>query len=118
MITFEIRCRNSSVTDELREYAERRLHFALDRFRNVRRVAMLLDDLDGPKGGKDKFCRIVPKCGFASVVVEEVEMDWHAAISHGTHRLAQTVARELNRANQSTSRIGERTGEHGVEETE
>ncbi len=117
MMAFEIRCKDPSVTDELREYAERRLHFALDRFPNVRRVAMRLDDLNGPKGGKDKFCRIVAKLGFASVVVEEVQMDWCVAISRGTHRLAQTIARELGRANQSTSRIAERTGQDDVEET-
>lgn len=103
MIPFEIRSRECA-TDEIREYAERRVCFALDRFRDVKRVVVSLDDLNGPKGGFDKFCRIVADFGFASVVVEEVQMDWHAAIARATHRLAQKVARELKRANRPTAR--------------
>jgi len=98
MIPFEIRSKECA-TDEIREYAERRICIALDRFRNARRVVVSLDDLNGPKGGMDKFCRIVAEFGFASVVVEEVQMDWHAAIANATHRLSRKVARELKRAN-------------------
>jgi ribosome-associated translation inhibitor RaiA len=103
MIPFEIRSKECA-TDEIREYAARRVRFALDRFRNARRVVVSLDDLNGPKGGMDKFCRIVAEFGFASVVVEEVQMDWHAAIANATHRLSRKVARELKRANRPTAR--------------
>ena len=103
MIPFEFRSKESA-TDEIREYAERRVSFALDRFRDVRRVVVSLDDLNGPKGGMDKFCRIVAEFGFTSVVVEEAQMDWHAAIARATHRLSHQVARELKRANRPTSR--------------
>jgi putative sigma-54 modulation protein len=103
MIPFEIRSKECA-TDEIREYAARRVRFALDRFRNARRVVVSLDDLNGPKGGMDKFCRIVAEFGFASVVVEEVQMDWHAAIASATHRLSRKVARELKRANRPTPR--------------
>ena len=106
MIPFEIRCKECA-TDEIREYAERRVSFALNRFRDVRRVVVSLDDLNGPKGGMDKFCRIVAEFGFASVVVEEVQMDWHAAIARATHRLSQKVARELKRANRPPARTVE-----------
>lgn len=108
MIPFEIRSKECA-TDEIREYAERRVSFALDRFRDVRRVVVSLDDLNGPKGGMDKFCRIVAEFGFASVVVEEAQMDWHAAIARATHRLSQKVARELKRANRPTTRAMGRT---------
>ena len=103
MIPCEIRSKGC-VPDEMQKYAERRVHFALNRFRNVRRVVVFLDDLNGPKGGMDKLCRIVAEFGFTSAVVEEAQRDWHAAIARATHRLAQKVARELKRANQSTTR--------------
>jgi putative sigma-54 modulation protein len=103
MIPFEIRSKEGA-TDEIREYAERRVCFALDRFRDMKRVVVSLDDLNGPKGGMDKLCRIVAEFGFASVVVEEVQMDWHAAIAGATHRLSQKVARELKRANRRAAR--------------
>ena len=110
MIPFEIRSKECA-TDEIREYAERRVCFALDRFRDVRRVVASLDDLNGPKGGMDKFCRIVAEFGFTSVVVEETQMDWHVAIARATHRLSQKVARELKRANRPAARAMERTRE-------
>jgi putative sigma-54 modulation protein len=72
-------------------------------------VVVSLDDLNGPKGGMDKFCRIVADFGFASVVVEEAQMDWHAAIARATHRLSQRVARELKRANRPAARATMRT---------
>lgn len=110
MIPFEIRSKECA-TDEIRDYAERRVCFALDHFRDVRRVVVSLDDLNGPKGGMDKFCRIVAEFGFASVVVEEAQMDWHAAIARATHRLSQKVARELKRANRPAARAMERPRE-------
>ena len=107
MIPFEIRSKEFAA-EEIREYAQRRVCFALDRFRDVRRVVVSLDDLNGPKGGMDKFCCIVAEFGFASVVVEEAQMNWHAAIARATHRLSQKVARELKRANRWTARARER----------
>jgi len=120
MIPFEIRCKECA-TAEIREYAERRVNFALDRFRDVRRVVVSLDDLNGPKGGMDKFCRIVAEFGFASVVVEETQMDWHGAIARATHRLSQQVARDLKRANRRAARAIEHTredtrGDHDLQE--
>ena len=110
MIPIEIRTKEC-VTDEIRKYAGRRVRLALDRFRDVRRVVVFLDDLNGPKGGMDKFCRIVAECGFASVVVEESQTDWHAAIASATHRLAHNIARDLKRSDRAIYRTVKRTRE-------
>lgn len=41
------------------EHGERRLRFALTRISDrIRRVTVRLGDVDGPRGGEDKFCRI------------------------------------------------------------
>ena len=71
----DIRSRGFALTHALREYVERRLRFALvhagDR---VRRVAVRLTDVNGPRGGNDKRCRIqVTLNGFPTVVIEDTE---------------------------------------------
>jgi hypothetical protein len=56
-----------------------------------------LGDLNGPKGGKDKFCRIVAQVGHGTVVVEDVDSNLYSAISRATHRFAATTSRQLRR---------------------
>jgi len=115
MIPFEIRSRGCA-TGEIRDYAKRRVCFALDRFPDVRVLVVSLHDLNGPKGGIDKLCRIVVEFGVASVVVEEAQVEWHAAIALATHRLSQKIARELKRANRLSVRAMERAREKMSEE--
>jgi ribosome-associated translation inhibitor RaiA len=93
----EIRAKGFSVTDAIRQRAERRLRFALDRFCNVRHVTLCIGDLNGPRGGSDKFCRIAAELDSATAVVEEVQPDLYVAIDRAAHRLAVKVARELGR---------------------
>lgn len=50
---------NGNLPDDWRDYAERRLQFAFDRF--VPRIAdvhLRLEDRNGPRGGVDKQCRL------------------------------------------------------------
>ena len=107
MIPLEIRSKER-VTDEMRAFAERRVCSALCRFRNIRRVVILLEDLNGPKGGKDKFCRIVAEVGSAPIILEETQQNWYAALSRATHRLAQTVTRYLHRIERPSPRCEDR----------
>ena len=101
-MSIEIRSKDFSVTDAIREHARRRMRFALDyfaidRFRKVRQVVVRLGDLNGPKGGEDKFCRITAEVGHGTVVVEDVHSNLYAAISRATRRFAQTASREVAR---------------------
>ena len=48
----EFRIRKGNLLDSVREYAQRRLHFALDRYGNrIGRVTVRITDLNGPRGG-------------------------------------------------------------------
>jgi ribosome-associated translation inhibitor RaiA len=50
---------NSQLSDPLREYIDRRLGLALDRFSHrIERIQVRLEDVNGPRGGLDKHCRI------------------------------------------------------------
>lgn len=84
----------------VRERVERRLGFALARFGDrVGRVAVHLADVNGPRGGVDRRCRIVadvPGPGAAPVVVEEAGDDLNAVIDRAAERVGRAVRRRLD----------------------
>jgi hypothetical protein len=80
-------------------HVERRLHFALGRLKTqIDQVTVKLGDINGPRGGVDKFCRIVVRCpGSAPVVVEQRDADWLRATDLAVGRTAHAVRRALQR---------------------
>lgn len=83
-----------------RERLERRLHFALGRFSgHVQRVSVYLSDVNGPRGGADKLCRITAEMpGHGRAVVEGVDDSLMVAIDRTAERVGQAVRRRLDRA--------------------
>jgi len=96
---FQIQGNRISVGEELRDYLDLRLRFALSRFQHrIRSVAVGLKDLNGPRGGVDKHCRIrVELIPSGSVTVAETDADLRAAIAHAAERAGRTVRRKLER---------------------
>lgn len=94
---FDIRGQHIEVTEGLRAHAVRRLQCALSRFEpRIARVAVCLSDLNGPRGGRDKQCRMVaemPRGG--KVIVEDIDVDLDTAITQAADRLGRAVARVL-----------------------
>lgn len=86
---------------ELREYISRRLHFALGRFGPaLERVSVRVSDVNGPRGGMDKQCRIraeLRASGAAPLAAEVCEADLYAAVDRATDRIGRSVARALDR---------------------
>ena len=95
----EIQTRGFELTAGLREHAERRLQFALSwAGSEVRAVRVSLFDVNGPRGGNDKRCRIqIPLSGSPNVVVEDAEADLYVAIDRAADRVERTMARRLGR---------------------
>jgi putative sigma-54 modulation protein len=95
----DVRAWNISVSDALREHVERRLEFALRRFAHwVELVTVRLVDINGPKGGRDKRCRLVVQLSTARIVlVEATDSDVYAAVSRAAMRADETVARIVTR---------------------
>ncbi len=90
---------NAALSDALRDYAEHRLEFALDRF--VPRIAdvhLRLEDLNGPRGGVDKQCRL-DVLGLPSwrIQVQGEGTTFNDAIDAAAARAGRSIARLLSR---------------------
>lgn len=92
-----VQARGFSLTRALQEHVHQRLGFTLARGSGrVRRVAVRLSDLNGPRGGVDKRCLVEVRLdGLPAVVVEDVQADMYAAIDRAAARAARTVMRRL-----------------------
>lgn len=104
----DIKASGFELTDGLREHTARRLQFALGwANHDVRAVSVRLSDINGPRGGKDKRCRIqVPFPGTRNVVIEDTESDLYVAIDRAAERAERAVVRRLERSREfSHSRI-------------
>ncbi len=89
------------VTAGLREYIDRRLYFALGRFGPaIDHVSVRVGDINGPRGGIDKHCRIVVKLrasGSNPIAVDDNDEDLRAAVARASNRAGRTVARAIER---------------------
>jgi putative sigma-54 modulation protein len=97
-----IQARGFDLTAGLRTHVERRLYFALDWARDhVHRISVVLSDINGPRGGEDKRCRIqVAVPGTADVVVDDTQSDLYVAIDRAVDRAGRTLERRLARQRQ------------------
>lgn len=102
----EIRTGKLKLTEGLREHVERRVQFALSwADQRLQKISLRLDDINGPKGGSDKSCRVqIPVAGGKSVVVEEVQSDVYLAIDRAIERAGRVLTRKLARSREFTHR--------------
>src|SRR5918998_2163446 len=98
-VNLNIRGVNYELGDELEQYIERRLRFALGRFAGrIGRVTVRLSDVNGPRGGVDKRCQIVVALVPRGVVmVEGSGDDVFALIARTAKRAGGAVLRERER---------------------
>lgn len=94
-----IRARHLELTPETHDAIRHRIESAFRRLSPwIRSVAVTLTDLNGPKGGADKHCRVRARgSSMASVVVDQVGVDIHATVSLAAERAKQAVLRKVVR---------------------
>jgi ribosomal subunit interface protein len=94
-----IQAHRFSVTEALRSHIERRLFSALNICdEQIQRVDIRLSDVNGPRGGADKCCRVrVVLSGLPDVVVDDFDADMYAAIDRSASRAGHTVQRRVTR---------------------
>ncbi len=94
-----IQTRGFSMTEALRLYVLQRVRFALGwAGLTTRRLAIILSDINGPRGGSDKRCRIqVQLVGGKDVVIEDTEADMYLAIDRAAERADRALVRRVQR---------------------
>ena len=104
----DIRGYHLPISDALRIHIERPLHFALSRFgARILHVAVRLEDVNGPRGGVDKLCRIVVALsGAGHVQVEVLDSESIRAVDRAADRIQGVVGREIDRQHNRTAFSG------------
>ena len=95
----DIQSRGFPLTNALLGYSQQRVHLAMAYISgHVNRVIIRLSDINGPRGGADKCCRIqVALAGIPDVVVGDTEVDMYDAIDRAVDRARRTVVRKVDR---------------------
>lgn len=95
----DLQARHFALTKALRTHVVRRLGFALNAGADqVQRVLVRLSDINGPRGGADKRCKIqlvLPRQ--ADIVIENTEENLYAAIDRAANRAGRTLRRRVTR---------------------
>jgi len=95
---FDLRAKALDLSSDLRDYVAKRLNFALDRHtEHVRRVDVMLEDVNGPRGGIDKSCRIHVTLSTGSVFVRELQADVRTAVDVSADKIGKLIAHRLAR---------------------
>lgn len=99
----DINSQGFKLTDAIRDYAVKRLAYGLGQCaQHVVRVTVRLFDVNGPRGGADKRCRIRVKLDISQeVVLEDTQSNLYVAIDRAAGRAGRTVARNLRRQRQA-----------------
>lgn len=84
---------------EYRELAEHRVRFVMRRLAwMVSRAQVQLSDVNGPRGGVDKRCRVLLKSDRRSVlVISATASDWGAALDTALARASRLLVRAWRR---------------------
>jgi ribosome-associated translation inhibitor RaiA len=94
-----IRDAGSKLDSADRDYIRRKLGMKLGKFGDVvERVSVRVKDMNGPRGGVDKSCRIkVVLSGLPSVVVEQQDASLQAAVDRALGRTERAVRQSVQR---------------------
>ena len=95
----KIEARNAEISRRSEEWIERRLRFALGRFGDRVRLAVVrLADLNGPRGGEDQHCRIeVSLVPSGSIMAEATDAEIELAVSRAAERVTRRIRDALDR---------------------
>ncbi len=116
----ELRIRNVNLAGSLQSYVERRLRYALRRLGNrLGRVKVWVSDINGPRGGPDKHCRVSLELNpIGTLTAEGTHPDLYVSISGAVKRLGRLLDRRLDRdLTLKTGKASIRTGMPGREVT-
>jgi len=90
---------NYQLDDTLKDHIQRRADFALGRFAaRIQRLTVRLTDVNGPRGGIDKRCRIaIDLVPSGTVMIEDRGDNPFTLVADLAKRAQRAVRRNLNR---------------------
>jgi len=84
---------------QLKQLCERRLQYALSRFQSmINSIEFCVSDLNGPKGGIDKACRVRIIHRSGQVIVNQKHEDLYVCISKVAEKAARVISRNRARS--------------------
>jgi len=103
-------------TKAIRAFARQRLDAILGRhLDDLEHADVFLEDVNGPKGGRDMSVRVRARLrGGRIVTVEETRENLHAAIVHASRKAASAVRRAVEEARRFDRRAGRRARRGGI----
>jgi len=92
-----INSRSTSLTAAIRTHVRERLTAALDQHaQRVRRVTILLEDANGPRGGMDQFCHVAVELHNGKILHHKRKgLDLYANVSLVADKVKRRVGREI-----------------------
>jgi putative sigma-54 modulation protein len=111
-MVIDTRALGFKLTDAILSHVEGRVGAALGfAARQVVRVTVRLDDVNGDRGGPDKRCRIVVNLRHhRTVTAEEVGVDLYAAVDAAAQKARHAVLRDVKRHVARERREAQRPG--------
>ena len=105
MKNVEVKGLGFTLTDTLREHTLRRVSTAFDRIADrMGRITVRVGDMNGPRGGCDKYCRVLVRIpGLEDVYVEDTCEDLYEAIGRAVERAAWAAKRRVRLINRHRS---------------
>jgi ribosomal subunit interface protein len=93
-----IQSRHFSLSEALSKYVKSKVQIMLSRYESkIISINVSLFDINGPKGGEDKCCKIIIKInGASSIVVQEPAESLYAASNTCSRRARRAVKRQLS----------------------
>jgi ribosome-associated translation inhibitor RaiA len=94
-----VRCTGIEPAARSVEHTKRRIHQHLSRFgHRLYAVEASVADVNGPRGGRDKRCRVIARgTGLGTLRVEELHEDLHICVERALERLEEAVGRSIAR---------------------
>lgn len=96
---FTITSRNTDLTQTIRQHVQDRLTAALDQHASrVQRVNVLLEDVNGPRGGVDQVCRVAVYLTNGRIFhLERKGIDLYANVSLVADKVKRRVGRQVGK---------------------
>ncbi len=101
-----VKARNMALTDSVKAYVERRIEFTFSRSQHViQSLTVTLADINGPKGGNDKQCKVLVRVnGLPDLVIVDRQVDLHHAIDRALFRASHNILQRLKRKQHTLQR--------------